>query len=187
MMGVVEIHAVLLGDMMFEAEAGFFEFCSIELSEAEVSFPLLITEDVFGNGFVAPRADSEIYVVETVERFLDNIPLMCVKSIEAARLNFSSELIADFAEFHLAAYGEESLSPLFPFRNVGTLTADIFADTLTLGGVMVGRNQAGSLECAIDLTLGEVFLEEMLVFYFDELLEISWMTAENNAPEGGTE
>ena len=163
----IKLSTALFGALTVVPEEGMYQRFELNIKNRVMNVSLFIHERAL-NG--ENKAE--------IERFLNEIPNLYDK-IKAATFEEkdSSPIIRYYLDEELEII--ENLHEIFEVASNDEITDEMLINQLKIAGIGVYIDEKGDLNLNIDLTVERSYSDELLVFYFNEQLDISLITHES--------
>ena len=158
----ISINTKLLGTLIYTEDEGHFETHTLNLQDKQISFDVYVFENT--------PLDKHM---DMIKKYLDNIPLMYEKIKEEIQQNYkTNEVMTSFIKCQ-QDFDSEDLMDIFGVATSEELTPEIFIQNIDLRGLHIAEvGNTGTIDCTLDFSLHEAYSDELLVFCFDNDLNI---------------
>ena len=158
----MSIDTQLLGTLIYTEKEGHFEEHTLSLQDKPVSFSVYIFENT--------PLDKHM---DMIKKYLDNIPLMYEKIKQEIQENYKTNKVMTLFIECQQDFDSEDLMALFGVASVEKLSPEIFIQNIDLNGLHIAEiGDTGTIDCTVDFSLNEEYSDELLVFSFDNELNI---------------
>ena len=164
-----KIETKLLGTLIYTEDEGHFETHTLSLQDNQVSFDVYVFENTPLDKYM-----------DMVKKYLDNIPLMYEKIKKEIQENYkSNETMTFFIECQ-QDFEQEDLMDIFGVSSSEALTPEVFIQNIELRGLHIAEvADTDTIDCTVDFSLHEAYSDELLVFCFDNDLNITNISHES--------
>ena len=166
----LNIDTSTLGSLSFSLEEGYAEDHTLTLCGKEVTIDVQIFENI--------ATDKNIGIIK---KYLDNISLMHEKAKEEIKNNYeTNEAISEYVEDQNDVdWDEDCLMPVFGIDSIDKLSPEVIIQNLEIRTLFIAEDEDELIDCTIDFSLNKEYSDALLVFRFNNDIDIYDITEES--------
>jgi len=168
-MSTYTLDTKLFGKIEITQSDGLMEDFDIVLGDKDMAIHFQVFEDVANDS-----------TIKTIEKMLDNIPLMYDKGKKAIIDGIDSNaIIKSFIDDY---FHDDDIDEYLDFFDVDTgeeVTALMVGERLEPRAIVIANDKDGIIDCTFDFSLPEEYTNQLLVIRFNDKHEIFYITHES--------